>query len=80
MTKVDYSPEAVSARLREVARLTDLSPEKRLDYKIDYSPEAVSRRLRKASALRDACRKLVAVGEANGLGRARGGSDPSGAD
>lgn len=74
MKGVDYSSAAVSARLREVARLSDLSPEKRLSYKVDMSPAAISRRLRLVSDLRRDCLALVRLGEANGLGRARGDS------
>lgn len=60
--KVDYSPQAVHARLEAVARATDLSPEKRLHAKIDYSPEAIGRRLRTVEALREAC---LALGKAS---------------
>ena len=71
MKEVDYSPAAVSARLREVARLSDLRPENRLAYKVDMAPAAISRRLRMVSDLRRDCLALVRLGEANGLGRAR---------
>ena len=71
MKGVDYSPAAVSARLREVARLSDLRPENRLAYKVDMAPAAISRRLRMVSDLRRDCLALVRLGEANGLGRAR---------
>ncbi len=74
MKGVDYSPAAVSARLRQVARLSDLRAENRLAYKIDMAPTAISRRLRIVSDLRRDCLALVRLGEANGLGRARTGS------
>ena len=75
-SKVDYSRAAVSERLQEVARLSDLRSENRLAYKIDMSRDAVSRRLRVVSDLRRDCLALARLGEANGLGRARreGGS------
>lgn len=68
MSKVDYSPAAVTARLREVGRLSDLSTGKRLANKVDMSPSALSRRLKTVSMLRRSCLKLVRIGEANGLG------------
>ena len=71
MSRVDYSPAAVTARLKEVSRLSDLRPENRLACKVDMSPAAVTRRLRKVSMLRRSCLALVRIGEANGLGRAR---------
>ena len=64
-------PEAVTARLREMSRLSDLSPDKRLAAKVDMSSEAVSRRLRLQSRLRETCLKWQRVGEANGLGPMR---------
>lgn len=71
MKQVDYSPEAVTERLREVDRLSDLRTENRLACKVDMSPAAVTRRLATVSMLRDACLELVRFGEANGLGRGR---------
>jgi hypothetical protein len=53
------TPEAVSARLREVGRLTDLRASKRLETKIDMRPAAVSRRLRTVGLLTDLCRRLA---------------------
>ena len=69
MSRVDMSVEAVTARLREMSRLSDLSPDKRLAAKVDMSSEGVSRRLRLQSRLREACLKWQRIGEANGLGR-----------
>ncbi len=66
---IDYSPAAVTARLREVSRLSDLATEKRLACKIEMSSAAVTRRLRVVSMLRRDCLALVRLGEANGLGR-----------
>lgn len=63
---VDMSPEAVTARLREVSRLADLRPENRLASKVDMSPEGVTRRLRQVSQLRRLCLRLKEVGEAAG--------------
>lgn len=57
---VDMSPEAVSARLRKAAELTDLTLGKRLHAKVDYSPEAISARLRQVEELRRLC---LALGE-----------------
>lgn len=54
----ETTPEAVSARLREVARQTDLRTNRRLEAKVDYAPDAVSRRLRLVEALRRACLRL----------------------
>ena len=69
MSRVDYSPKAVTERLREVGRLSDLRPDRRLAQKVDMSPEAVTRRLRVVSMLRDSCLELMRIGRANGLGR-----------
>lgn len=69
MSRTDYSTAAVTARLREVSRLSDLRTENRLAYKIDMSPPAVTRRLRTVSMLRRSCLTLVRIGEVNGLGR-----------
>ncbi len=65
MKPVDYSAEAVDARLREVSRLRSealLKPRS-----IDYSPEAVTRRLQEMSRLRTFCLKLGQLGRAAGL-------------
>jgi len=58
---VDYSPEAIEARLRQVAELTDLHADRRLHPKIDYSPEAITRRLQQVEALRRACVELASL-------------------
>lgn len=56
--KPDMSAEAISARLREVAAMADLRPERRLDAKIGYAPADISRRLREVEQLRRLCVKL----------------------
>ncbi len=71
MRQVDYSPPAVTERLREADCLSDLRTANRLACKVDMSPTAVTRRLRTVSMLRDDCLELVRIGEANGLGRGR---------
>jgi hypothetical protein len=55
---VDMSPEAISARLRTVAELSDLDRDLRMHGKVDYSPEAVSARLREVEQLRRLCLAL----------------------
>lgn len=52
------SPEAISARIRAAADLSDLDRDRRLEGKIDYSPEAVSARLREVEQLRRLCLSL----------------------
>jgi hypothetical protein len=69
MSRVAYSPEAVTERLREVGRLSDLRKDRRLAHKVDMSPEAVTHRLRVVSMLRGSCLELMRIGQANGLGR-----------
>jgi hypothetical protein len=49
------SREAVTRRLREMSRRSDLSASRRLATRVDMSPAAVTRRLRVQAALRDAC-------------------------
>ena len=49
------SAEAVTQRLREMSRRSDLSASRRLATKVDMSPPAVTRRLRVQAALRGAC-------------------------
>ena len=61
--RLDMSPAAVSARLREVGRLSDLSPATRLDAKLDMSPRGVSSRLREVSELLALCARLHATRE-----------------
>ncbi len=53
MTHVLYDSHAVSARLREAARLSDLRTG--IASKVDMSASAVSARLRQQAALRTAC-------------------------
>lgn len=55
----DMSPEAISARLREVAAVADLRPERRLDAKIGYAPADISRRLREVAELNRLCESLA---------------------
>jgi hypothetical protein len=59
--RVDMSPDAIAARLREASRLAgSLRPEARLETKIDMSPAAIAARLREASDLLELCRTLGA--------------------
>jgi hypothetical protein len=53
---VDYSPEAISARLAEASRLQRLRRQRRPA--VDYAPEAIARRLRAVSQLRALCHRL----------------------
>ena len=57
--ELDMSPQAITARLREVSALSDLAPERRLEGKIDMSPPAITARLRECAALLELCEKLV---------------------
>lgn len=66
MTRLDMSPEAVTERLLEMGRLSDLRTGHRLATKVDMSPEAVTRRLRRQSELRRACLLWMKLGEAGG--------------
>jgi DNA-binding Lrp family transcriptional regulator len=72
MTRVDMSPEAVTERLREMSRLSDLRTTGRLATKVDMSPGAVTRRLRRQSELRRTCLTWMKLGKAAG-----GGSSPA---
>jgi hypothetical protein len=45
-----------------VSRISDLTPERRLDSKIDMSPEGVGSRLREASDLLDLSLQLAEFG------------------
>ncbi len=58
MRSVDMSPAAISQRLRQVARHSDLRSAHRLSAKSDMSPEAVTRRLRTVSKMRRICLAL----------------------
>jgi hypothetical protein len=57
---VDMGAAAVTARLREVARL--LAERGRVAKGVDMSPAQVTARLRTLGALSDMCRRLVEVG------------------
>lgn len=46
---VDMSPEAIDARLRETARLTDLRPP--FPVRVDMSPAGIDARLREVAQL-----------------------------
>lgn len=59
---VDMSPAAISARLREVSRLSDLDRDLRLHGKVDYSPEGISARLREVGELNRLCEQLASPG------------------
>ena len=48
-------PEEVTARWKELARLSDLATGRRLATKVAMSPHAVSRRLRQVEELRRVC-------------------------
>ncbi len=65
MKPVDYSAEAITARLREVSRLRAEALAR--PSRVDYSPEAVTARLREVSRLRTFCLKLGELGRAAGL-------------
>ncbi len=57
---VDMSPEAITARLQEVARLSREAPPGR---GVDMSSEAITARLREMAALSALCFRLQAAGE-----------------
>ena len=75
MNSVEMSRSAISDRLR-MAAACDLTEKRRLAAKIDLSGTAVLHRLQSVSRLRALCLHLVALGEANGLGRARRSAVP----
>lgn len=57
--KVDMSPDAVAARLRDASRLAgSLCAEARLKTKLDMGATAIAARLREASDLLELCREL----------------------
>jgi hypothetical protein len=61
--RLDLSPGAIEARLREASRLVgSLRPEHRLSTKIDLSAAGVAARLRTASDLLELCRALAQAG------------------
>lgn len=55
---VSMTPQAVAARLRHVAAISDLTSARRLYCKIDMSPKGIAARLREVEALRRACVQL----------------------
>ena len=55
---VDMSPGAVAARIREVARLSDLRRDRAPEGRADYSPAGIGRRLREVEQLRRLCETL----------------------
>lgn len=61
---VDVSAAAIAARVREVGRVSDLHPAKRLEPKVGLSAAAIARRIRTVSELRDLCLRLRQRGEA----------------
>lgn len=63
---VSCDPSAVTERLREASRHSDLTTGHRLETKTDYSPGAVTRRLQRVSDLRGLCQSLAAIGRARG--------------
>ena len=62
MEPMSVSPEQRTQWLRQMSRLSDLRPEKRLAAKVPMSSEAVTRRLRIQSRLRDACLRWQWIG------------------
>jgi hypothetical protein len=58
---VDMSAAAVTARLREMARL--LAVRGRVDKGVDMSPRQLTARIQTLGARSDMCRRLVKVGE-----------------
>jgi hypothetical protein len=61
--KLELTPAAIEARLREASRLAgSLRPEARLETKIDLSGAGVAARLEEASSLLDLCRALARSG------------------
>lgn len=61
---VDVSADAIAARVREVGRVSDLDPARRLDAKIGLSAAAIARRIRTVSELRALCLRLRQRGDA----------------
>lgn len=59
---IDMSAEAVAERLRQVARVSDLRPEHRLDGKVDMSSIGIVSRLREVSELNALARALGDIG------------------
>lgn len=55
---VDMAPAAVSHRLAEVGRMSDLAATRRMTTKVSMKPEDVSRRIARVSELRELCLAL----------------------
>lgn len=60
---VDYSPEAITQRLRVMSAQADLRTERRLECKVSYTPEAITQRLKQQAMLRRACLKFATLGK-----------------
>ncbi|MEY4583311.1 MAG: hypothetical protein RL701_8014 [Pseudomonadota bacterium] len=56
------SKAAVTARLKLVGELSDLTPERRLDAKLDMSSAGITARLKEVASLLELCRKLEQAG------------------
>jgi hypothetical protein len=62
--RLDLSPAAIEARLREASRLAgSFAPEARLATKLDLSAKGVTARLREASSLLALCQRLARAGQ-----------------
>lgn len=57
---VDFGPEAITARLRELSRLLDARGF--VSKQVDMSAPAVTARVRTMASLSDMCRRLAEVG------------------
>jgi hypothetical protein len=66
---VATEPGEVTRRLRRLAELADLRPERRLDAKVDRSAAAITLRLRRVSALRAFCVELGRASAGDRSGR-----------
>lgn len=66
---IDLSAPAITARLREVAKQSDLQAEHRLVHKLDMTPAGITARLASVESLRRLCAALVEIGRKNGLVR-----------
>jgi hypothetical protein len=76
--RLDLSPAAIDARLREASRLAgSLRPEHRLTTKIDLSANGVARRLRTASDLLQLCLALAQVGAREHVAQVGQGAPPA---
>lgn len=61
---IDYTPAAITARLRRASAMADLRTERRLDAKLDMTPRGVTSRLRQVEQLRRLCVQLARAGRA----------------